>query len=77
MALADGFESAYGMELLASVHWIARETPELADDPEGIGQAVSAWTSRKGRLFTPEHVEAAWRALRDRGWLGDRVLACS
>lgn len=73
MDLADGFESAYGMELLASVHWIAHESPELADDPKRLAQVVSSWTPRKGRLFTQEHVEAAWRALRDRGWLGERV----
>ena len=71
--LADGFESAYGMELLASVHWIVHEMPQLVDDPEHIAQAVGAWTSRKGRLFTPEHVRTASLVLRERGWLADRL----
>ena len=34
-ALFEGFETAYGMELLATVHWVATKeeanTPELAD----------------------------------------------
>lgn len=69
MDLADGFESAYGMELLASVHWVAHEAPDIADDPSQIASVVGEWTRRKGRMFTPEHVEVAWNTLRGRGWL--------
>lgn len=70
LALADGFESAYGMELLASVHWVAtREDPGAATDAELAARLVHKWTPRKGRMFTPDHVRAAWERLHQRSWL--------
>jgi O-acetyl-ADP-ribose deacetylase (regulator of RNase III) len=69
LALVEGFESAYGMELLASVHWIAHEVPEAADNPALATRLVREWTPRKGRMFTEEHLLVVWDALRDRGWL--------
>lgn len=69
LQLLEGFESAYGMELLASVHWIAHETPEAAGDPDLATRLVRDWTPRKGRMFTAEHIRVAWDALHDRGWL--------
>ena len=73
LALADGFETAYGLELLASIHWVAREDADAAADPERAERDVWAWTPRKGRMFTSEHVRTAWAALRDRGWLPAQV----
>lgn len=68
--LADGFESMYGMELLGSVHWIgANENLEPLPSVTGIAASVSAWTARKGRLFTTEHIDAAYETLRDKRWL--------
>jgi O-acetyl-ADP-ribose deacetylase (regulator of RNase III) len=69
LALAAGYETPYGMELLASVHWIAtHEAPDPAD-AERIAHLVRAWTPRKGRMYTEDHVLGAWRTLRERGWL--------
>ena len=67
--LVDGYESAYGMELLASVRWVVDEEPAAATDLDLATRLVQAWTSRKGGMFTPEHIRAAWMTLRDRGWL--------
>lgn len=67
--LVEGFESAYGMELLASVHWIAHENQEAATDPGVAVPLVRSWTPRKGRMFTPDHVRVAWETLHRRGWL--------
>jgi hypothetical protein len=68
--LIEGFESSYGLELLASVHWVAtREDAGAANDPHLAADLVRQWTPRKGRMFTSEHVVVAWRALRDQGWL--------
>lgn len=67
--LAEGFESPYSMELLATVHWIASQQPDLADDPQRIAAAVSAWSPRKERMFGPQHVRAAWEVLHLNGWL--------
>jgi O-acetyl-ADP-ribose deacetylase (regulator of RNase III) len=69
LALADGFESTYGMELLASVHWIATQDATNPHDPTEISQLVRAWTPRKGRMFTDDHIHNAWQALHDEGWL--------
>lgn len=71
--LIEGFESAYGMELLASVHWIAHESPEAAVNREIATQLVRSWTPRKGRMFTPDHIHVAWDVLRDRGWLSSNT----
>jgi O-acetyl-ADP-ribose deacetylase (regulator of RNase III) len=67
--LVDGYESAYGLELLASVHWTACESPRAATDPEEAVRLVSDWTPRKNGLFTPDHIRGAWQTLHDRGWL--------
>ena len=67
--LVDGFESAYGMELLASVHWIAHESPDAALNPGTAVDLIRGWTPRKGRMFTPDHIKIAWTALNDRGWM--------
>ena len=68
LALAEGFESAYGLELLATVHWVTHEDPQARDAAQ-VAELVRAWSPRKGRMFTAEHVATAWAALRDRGWL--------
>lgn len=69
LQLVEGFESAYGMELLASVHWVAHETSAASHDPDVATRLVRDWTPRKGRMFTAEHIRVAWNALRERGWL--------
>jgi O-acetyl-ADP-ribose deacetylase (regulator of RNase III) len=67
--LIDGYESAYGMELLASVLWIAQESPLSATDADVVVRLVREWTSRKGRMFTAAHIRGACEALRHHGWL--------
>lgn len=68
--LSDGFGSAYGMELLASVHWVAtRENPDAATDPAIAVDLVDAWNARKQRMMGPEHVAKAWSHLRGEHWL--------
>ncbi|NMN99775.1 Appr-1-p processing protein [Gordonia sp. TBRC 11910] len=62
----EGFESMYGMELLATVHWVAHEEPS-ATDPTMAAKIVREWNQRKRSLFTEQHVETAWCALTERG----------
>jgi O-acetyl-ADP-ribose deacetylase (regulator of RNase III) len=64
--LIDGFESPYGLELLATTHWAA--THEDARSADEAAAAVRAWSPRKERLFTPEHVRVAWDRLEEGGW---------
>lgn len=73
--LIEGFETPYGMELLATVHWIARtggrsgEAP--ATSPEEAIRLVHAWNPRKKRVFKPEHIQVAWKRLQQKGWIGE------
>ena len=71
--LIDGFETPYGLELLSTTHWVAKH--EGARDPEGAVELVRAWSDRKSRLFTPNHIKLAWEQLRTKGWLPDNALA--
>src|SRR5262249_42562823 len=72
--LSEGFESAYGMELLASVHWVAtQENSNAAADPAVAAQLVGAWNARKQRMMGPEHVAKAWSHLRDERWLTTNI----
>lgn len=65
--LIEGFQSPYGMELLATVHWVARQ--EGAHTQEQVLAAVRAWNDRKKALMAPAHVAAAWNRLEHAGWL--------
>jgi O-acetyl-ADP-ribose deacetylase (regulator of RNase III) len=66
-SLIEGFETPYGMELLATVHWVA--TREYAATPEKAAEAVHRWNTRK-QMFRLEHVRIAWQTLEGHGWLG-------
>jgi O-acetyl-ADP-ribose deacetylase (regulator of RNase III) len=70
LSLISGFASAYGLELLATVHWIlTREGGAALTDPQALAGLVSRWNERKGRLFTEVHVSRAADRLRDNGWV--------
>jgi O-acetyl-ADP-ribose deacetylase (regulator of RNase III) len=64
--LVEGFETPFGLELLATVHWVA--TRENATDPDAAAAAVYAWNDRK-RRFSPRQIGIALEALRANGWL--------
>jgi O-acetyl-ADP-ribose deacetylase (regulator of RNase III) len=66
--LIDGYQSPYGMELLASVHWVATHERAIGSAGDAV-TAVRAWNDRKRILMRPEHVEAAWHRLETEGWL--------
>jgi O-acetyl-ADP-ribose deacetylase (regulator of RNase III) len=69
MDLIEGFESAYGMELLATVHWVVTHDHQAASNASSAAQSVQAWSRRKERMFTSEHIATAWNVLRDQGWI--------
>jgi len=82
--LIEGFESPYGMELLATVHWVAANDDPAATTLDEAVERIHAWTTRKQRTMPREHIELAWNRLRDLGWLGapaplrdDDVLAAA
>ena len=65
--LIEGFESPYGMELLASVHWVAANE-DVASLDEAVAR-IHAWSERKRRQMPREHIEIAWKRLGELGWL--------
>lgn len=64
--LVKGFDSAFGLELLATVHWVIGETGSAEDDD--VIRATYAWNSRK-RQFAHSQIAFARETLQDRGWL--------
>jgi O-acetyl-ADP-ribose deacetylase (regulator of RNase III) len=64
--LVEGFESPVGLELLATVHWVAKhESPQSVND---LVKSTHAWNERK-RQFTPRQIELAALALESQGWI--------
>ncbi|MFG1930737.1 macro domain-containing protein [Mycobacterium sp. NPDC048908] len=67
LAIVSGFEGAYGLELLATTHWVASH--EGAVNEAEATAAVRKWSERKGRIFTQAHVGNALEHLRATGAL--------
>lgn len=66
--LVEGFESPFGLELLATVHWIAtRERPATEED---LIARTHAWGEHK-RQFSEHQIRLARRVLTERGWLAE------
>ena len=71
--LIDGFETAYGMELLASVHWVAKYELSPAATCGDAVCLVHDWNECKRQLFIAEHICVAWDRLSEKGWLRQDV----
>lgn len=64
-SLVDGFETPFGMELLATVHWVVKnETPVNDDD---LVDKIYAWNDRK-KSFTRRQILVAADTLKQKGW---------
>jgi len=69
--LIEGYETPYGMELLATVHWVAtQEDPQAANEVDRAIIGFQDWNERKRELFKPEHIRKAWQRLDNENWLG-------
>ena len=65
--LIRGFETPYGMELLATVHWVGTRTANVRTVDDAI-KAVHNWNDRKRAIMSKEHIKIAWQRLDDEGW---------
>jgi O-acetyl-ADP-ribose deacetylase (regulator of RNase III) len=64
--LVEGFESPFGLELLSTVHWVAkRESAETFDD---ILKKTYAWNERK-RRFSERQIKVALHVLSQKEWV--------
>jgi len=64
--LIDGFETPFGMELLATVHWVG--TREGATNPDEAIKKTYEWNARKSQ-FTEAHIRTAYEVLSEQEWL--------
>jgi O-acetyl-ADP-ribose deacetylase (regulator of RNase III) len=64
--LIHGFETPYGMELLATVHWVC--TREGAKSREDAVERTYAWSERK-KSFEEKQIALARDVLADQNWL--------
>jgi O-acetyl-ADP-ribose deacetylase (regulator of RNase III) len=64
--LVEGFETPFGLELLSTVHWVAKRS--AAKMPDETVAAVYAWNARK-RRFSPGQIQLARERLQVKGWL--------
>jgi len=67
--LIEGFETPYGMELLSSVHWVAKHNELPARGEDDAIAAVHGWNARKHGMFRAEHIVIAYQQLREQDWL--------
>ena len=68
-SLVEGFETGYGLELLATVHWVADN--KQPRDFQHLTQLVRAWNPRK-RRFTERQLRIAADRLHKHGWIEER-----
>jgi len=64
--LINGFETPYGMELLATVHWIMQQYPEQSMELSFVVEQIQNWNARKKELFTEKHIEKVWNYLKSK-----------
>lgn len=65
--LTDGFDDAYGLELLASVHWVATQGGRPVRNATEATALVHEWSHRKRARYDVRQVKAAWRRLETAG----------
>ena len=63
--LVDGFESAFGLELLSTVHWVI--THDIPASRDALVAHVHGWNDRKKR-FSPRQIALAAETLALKGW---------
>lgn len=64
--LVEGFESAFGLELLATVHWVVSK--QRVVNIEDVIKAVYAWNLRK-KQFSERQIRIAYERLCTNGWV--------
>jgi O-acetyl-ADP-ribose deacetylase (regulator of RNase III) len=65
--LIDGFETPFGMELLASVHWLVQK--EGLTTLNAVMDSIRNWNERKASLMTQENVNVALERLQSQRWI--------
>ena len=73
-AVIEGFETPYGMELLATVHWAVTNQADSILNADETVEAVRNWSSRKREIFCEDHIRKVYQHLKERGWFERRAV---
>jgi O-acetyl-ADP-ribose deacetylase (regulator of RNase III) len=65
-SLVEGFETPFGLELLATVHWVM--TRENSRELGTIIERTYAWGERK-KQFSSRQIELATKTLSEKNWI--------
>lgn len=65
--MIKGFDDPFGLELLASVHWLANDASNPVSTPDDALDALHEWNPRKRQRYDSFHVRAAWNRLAAEG----------
>lgn len=60
--IIEGYETPYGLELLATTDWIIKHQPDASANVKRAADYFKAWNERK-KVFKESHFETAWRHL--------------
>ena len=63
--LVEGFESAFGLELLSTVHWVLEHDVPASQDE--VVARTHEWNERKSR-FSSRQIGLATDVLTEKGW---------
>ncbi len=66
--LVEGFESPFGLELLATVHWVI--TREGAECSKSVVSKIHNWNNKK-KHFSPRQISIAVKTLCKHGWINN------
>ena len=68
--LVDGFQSQFGLEVLSTVHWVARDlvSPALGE----VVDRVWDWNDRKRDMIDRWQIEVCLNRLLELGWLDSK-----
>jgi len=69
LRLIEGMDTALGLELLASVHWVASQHSEARLDEATAVRFVHDWNEHKRRTLRRDWIGVAWNRLHEHGWL--------
>ena len=72
--LVEGFETPFGLELLATVHWVV--TRMGANTLPEVVSRTHSWNDRK-RQFNERQIGIAVDVLRNKGWIEDESFAAA
>ena len=61
--LIEGFESPYGLELLATVDYVSQN--ENIINTEEMVAKIGEWTERKKEIMKPFHIDVAHKRLKE------------